>query len=82
MLLGALHRQNSMNPVDYVHNVLNVEIQSLDSKGPEYDIIAQYVKNTDNPQGQGGINYETHQLKVFKIQRKGEMEANEKFKSL
>ena len=56
-----------MNPVDYVHNVLNLQLQYLDTKEPEYDIIAQYVKNTDNPEGQGGINYDTHQVKVFKI---------------
>lgn len=40
LLLGALHRQHSMNPVDYVHNVLDLQLQYLDIRDPEYDIIA------------------------------------------
>lgn len=72
VLLGALQRQLSINPVDYLHSVLNLKLEYLETKSPEYEVIAKYVDQTDD----GSINYDTHQLKIFKIQRKGEMEAN------
>lgn len=56
MLLGALYKQNEMNPVDYVHNALNLLIEPLDKEGAEFEVINTYIKNTktDQPQNYYG----------------------------
>ena len=48
ILLGALLRQNEMNPIDYVHQALNLKIEHLDAEGPEYEVIRKYIDNTAN----------------------------------
>ena len=43
ILLGALHKQKEMNPVDYVHEALNIKIESIPEIEPEYEAIRKYV---------------------------------------
>lgn len=42
----------------------------------EFKAIESYVQNTN----QGSINFATHKLKVFKIEREGEEDAIQDFK--
>lgn len=70
MLLGALYRQKEMNPIDYLHKGLNMEFEHLSASSDEYLAILQYIKNTC----EGSINFETHKVKLFKVERKGEAE--------
>ena len=76
ILLGALHKQQEKNPIDYIHEALNVKLDHLAEKDPEYEAIEKYVKNTAN------INFDTHQLKVFKIEREGEEERMDQFQNI
>ena len=46
MLLGALYRQDEMNPIDYVHNAVNMLIEPMDSESPEYEVIKTHIDNT------------------------------------
>jgi hypothetical protein len=48
ILLGALLRQKEMNPIDYVYNAMNLQIESLDTESPEYEVIRTYIDNTRN----------------------------------
>ena len=46
VLLGALYKQKEMNPIDYVAHALNLQIESLDQEGPEFDVLKTYIDNT------------------------------------
>ena len=48
VLLGALLRQKEMNPIDYVYQALNLNIEALNKEGPEYEVIRNYSDNTRN----------------------------------
>jgi len=50
ILLGALVRQQEMNPIDYVHHAINSIIEPLDKSTPEYELIKKYVDNTRTSQ--------------------------------
>ena len=67
-----------MHPVDYIHHALNLCIDYLDPKSPEHEVVETYVKNTS----EGSLNFVTHRIKIFKIQRKGEAEAIEAFSDI
>ena len=70
MLLGALYRQMEVNPIDYVHDALNVKISMLEAGSPEHSLIHKYVENTSG----SSISFSTHKVNIFEVQRKGEAE--------
>lgn len=47
MLLGALLKQEEMNPVDYVFQALNLLIEPLDKEGGEFEVMKRYIDNTN-----------------------------------
>ena len=74
-----------MNPVDYVYNALNLQIQPLRKEEPEFDVIRTYIDNTkedNNNYGYRGFmdTYDIHN--IFKIQRKGEAEMIQAYKEV
>jgi poly [ADP-ribose] polymerase len=75
LLLGALYRQLEVNPVDYIFQALAVKVEFVSESFKEYEILHQYIKNTS----EGTINYNTHNVKVFKIERYGELEKTDEF---
>mmetsp|Transcript_40067 Transcript_40067/g.38592 ORF Transcript_40067/g.38592 Transcript_40067/m.38592 type:complete len:276 (+) Transcript_40067:1981-2808(+) len=75
ILLGAKQRQYEMNPIDYVHQALNLMIEPLDKAGGEYEVINKYIQNTNT-------NFRHRIKNIFKIQRKGEAEVMQTFKDL
>ncbi len=46
VLLGALFKQKEMNPIDYVYNALNIQIEFLEPESPEFEVINTYINNT------------------------------------
>ena len=46
LLLGARHRQSSMNPIDYVYNSVGVTIRPLDADSTERRCLMRYMDNT------------------------------------
>lgn len=78
ILLGALYRQDEMHPSDYLFKALNVDLQYLDSNSPEHGAIFNYIQAGN----QGNVNFKTHKVNIFKIQRKGEVENFSDFESL
>ena len=48
LLMGARHRQNSTNPIEYVYNAVQVQIKPLDANCMERKCLMQYVNNTCN----------------------------------
>ena len=78
ILLGALYRQDEMHPSDYVFKALNVDLQFLDPKGPEHGAIFNYIQAGN----QGSVNFRTHKVNIFKIQRKGEADNYADFDTL
>jgi hypothetical protein len=75
ILLGALYRQKEVNPIDYVHNALNLLIDPLDNEGPEFEVIRTYIDNTRNQIGNFYNHLKDYEVaNIFKIQRKGEAE--------
>lgn len=78
VLLGALYRQSKMHPVDYIHHSLNLIMEFIDPTSPEHEVVETYIKNTS----EGHVNFATHRVKIFKIQRKGEAEATEAFSDI
>ena len=59
-----------MHPVDYLHKCLNMEFAHLSPASSEYLAIHQYIKNTC----ENSINFDTHKVKLFKVERRGETE--------
>jgi len=78
ILLGALYRQSEVHPVDYIYQALNIDIEHLPSSTAEYEAIAKYIKSTQD----SNINYDTHKVKLFKVERKGEAEKYEQFRDV
>lgn len=70
ILLGALYKQTEVHPIDYLHQALNFNIEFLQHSSPEHHAIHKYIKNTQ----EGSIDFNTHKVNVFKIERKGEAE--------
>jgi len=77
-MLGALYRQTEIHPVDYLHHALNMDINFLEHATPEYEQLIKYVKNTH----QNMINFDTHKINIFKIERKGEAENFQEFSEI
>ena len=77
LLLGALYRQKEINPVDYILQSLASNVEFVSENHKEHDLLHQYIKNTQ----QGTINYDTHNVRIFKIERYGELEKSEDFNS-
>jgi cation transport regulator ChaC len=66
ILLGALLRQKEMNPIDYVYNAMNLQIESLDTESPEYEVIRTYIDNTRNVEHQ--YNRDVYEIaNIFKV---------------
>jgi hypothetical protein len=59
-----------INPIDYIHQAIGVIIERLPISSDEYSLIEKYVKNTSG----SSIDFKTHKLSVYRIQRKGEAE--------
>lgn len=66
ILLGALLRQKEMNPIDYVYNAMNLQIEALDLESPEYEVIRTYIDNTRNVEYQA--NRDLYEIaNIFKV---------------
>lgn len=79
VLLGALYRQLQVNPVDYMYDCLQTQVQALNPETPEYNLISKYVENTYS----GNTDFKKFKrFNLFKIMRKGEGERYEKFQHL
>ena len=72
ILLGALYRQYTVNPIEYIYDCMAAKIFSMSSKEPETQLIINYCKNT--------AGKDLKNIKVFKIERKGEAERFAQFK--
>ncbi len=46
VLLGALYKQKEINPVDYVFDALNLDIEAMDKDSNEFEVINKYISNT------------------------------------
>ena len=78
ILLGALYRQTDVHPVDYLFQAMNIKIEYILPESEEHKVLEQYVKNTAESQ----VSWETHKLKVFKVEREGEKQAMSAFKAV
>lgn len=67
------------NPLDLHYEQLNTEIDVLDEKSEEFDVIKQYVKNTHAATHN---SYELEIDQVFTIKRQGEEQRFKPFKKL
>ena len=66
ILLGALLRQKEINPIDYVYNAMNLQIEALDNESPEYEVIRTYIDNTRNVEYQ--YNRDVYEIaNIFKV---------------
>jgi hypothetical protein len=55
-----------MNPIDYVYNAMNLQIESLDTESPEYEVIRTYIDNTRNVEHQ--YNRDVYEIaNIFKV---------------
>lgn len=72
ILLGALYRQYTVNPIEYIYDCMAAKIISMSSKEPETQLIIDYCKNT--------AAKDLKNIKIFKIERKGEAERFAQFK--
>jgi poly [ADP-ribose] polymerase len=75
LLLGALYRQMEVNPVDYIFEALGSKVEFVSESFPEFDLLHEYIKNTS----QNCINYTTHKVNIFRVERKGELEKSEDY---
>jgi len=75
MLLGALHRQYEMHPMQYIYNSMNVKISPLADGDPECDLIRAYCLNTAASPANPGPRIT--RIRIFKIERRGEAERFE-----
>ena len=76
MLLAALYRQYTLNPMQYIYASMGVRITPLEEGDPECDLIRAYCLNTASSPANGGVGVK--RIKIFKIERKGEPERFEK----
>jgi len=72
ILLGALYRQYEVNPIDYIYECMAAKIMAMSNKDPETILIRNYCENT--------AGKDLKNIKVFKIERKGEAERFAPFK--
>jgi hypothetical protein len=77
-LIGALYRQYERNPVDYVNEALNVKIDLVKKDSDEHNLMYKYIQNTSG----SSINFDTHKVNIFKIERKGEAESIQDYKEI
>lgn len=69
--LGALHRQRTINPLDYVMRAVQVNLEPLDEASSEYALLRLYIER-----GGGDLK----QLKsISRLTRKGEPERIQKY---
>jgi poly [ADP-ribose] polymerase len=54
-----------MNPIDYVLSSMNLKIQQLKKENSNYDLLMNYIKNSENP-----VNIKN----IFQIEKIGEAE--------
>ena len=73
VLLGALHRQYEMHPIEYIYNSLGVKITPMREGDPECDLVRAYCLNTANsPEYPAQQTFK--RLRVYKVERRGEPE--------
>jgi hypothetical protein len=72
ILLGALYHQYNVNPIEYIYDCMAAKIFSLSAKDPETQLIINYCKNT--------AGSDLKNIRIFKIERKGEAERFAPFK--
>jgi hypothetical protein len=63
ILLGAQYRLKELNPVDYVLQSMNIQIENLNHYSNEFNLLLKYIHNSKH-------GYKI--ANIFKIQRKGE----------
>lgn len=68
MLIAALYRQYTVNPIEYIYNSMGVKITPMEEGDPECDMIRAYCLNT-------GKDCDIKGLRIFKCERKGEPET-------
>ena len=71
MLLAALYRQYTMHPIQYIYNSMETKITPMEEGDPECDMVRAYCLNT-------GKDCDIKGLRIFKVERKGEVETFEK----
>lgn len=71
LLLAALYRQYTMNPIQYIYNSMGAKITPLEEGDPECDMVRAYCLNT-------GKDCDIKGLRIFKVERRGEVEPFEK----
>ena len=67
-----------MNPIDYIHQALNIMIEPMDAESPEFEVMKTYIDNTRNV----NANDQYEVANIFKIQRKGEAEMIQAYKEV
>jgi poly [ADP-ribose] polymerase 2/3/4 len=72
LLLGALYRQYDVNPIEYIYDCMASKIMLMNPTDPETILIRNYCQNT--------AAQDLTNLRVFKIERKGEAEKFAPFK--
>ena len=79
VLLGALFRQYTINPIQYIYNSMGIKISPMEEGDPECDLVRAYCLNTATTLD-GGPN-PIKRIRIFKIERRGEQEKFEKVAS-
>ena len=73
ILLGALYRQNEINPLDYCYNSISCQMRKLPFESPEYKCLKEYIQMSHKV-----VNFE----KVFNIYSVDRKEENlDKYKN-
>jgi len=73
LLLGALYRQYQVNPIEYIYDCMAAKILFMNKNDPETQLIRQYCQNT--------AGADLKNIRIFKIERKGEAERFAAFKN-
>jgi len=75
ILMAASARKKEINPLEYCFEALEVKLDHLSETDEEYKAIEQYMHNTS-----GGDKYKL--VNLYRLQRKGEAERIQQWKSL
>lgn len=70
---------NEKNPIDCHYEQLKADIETIDRKSDEFELLQNYVKNTH---AATHANYELEIEDIFKVSRKGEDRRFKPFKKL
>jgi poly [ADP-ribose] polymerase len=78
LLRSDASKGGDINPIDLHYEALNCEMQPLDQKSAEFQMIKKYVKQTH---GSTHNNYDLEVLEVFALDRQGEKARYQPFNS-